>query len=56
MIPYTAIRAILLMLAAVSLYGCGQKQDYTPVPLPYGYQRIEIYPAEYSDADSLPAS
>ncbi|MDE5799695.1 MAG: hypothetical protein K2H74_01570 [Paramuribaculum sp.] len=56
MIPYTAIRAILLMLAAVSLYGCGQKHDYTPVPLPYGYQRIEIYPAEYSDADSLPAS
>ncbi|MDE6783347.1 MAG: hypothetical protein K2J17_06460 [Paramuribaculum sp.] len=56
MIPYTAIRAILLMLAAVSLYGCGERHDYTPVPLPYGYQRIEIYPAEYSDADSLPAS
>ena len=54
--PVYALRLLFAMLAAAGVYGCGERHDYTPVPLPYGYQRIEIYPDEYSDADSLPAS
>lgn len=58
MMPATALRLLFILLAAAGVSGCGQgqKTDYTPVPLPYGYQRTEIYPAEYTDADCLPAS
>lgn len=49
-------KQLLTLLAVACLTACGGKPDYTPVPLPYGYQRTPIYPAEYRVADSLPAS
>lgn len=45
---------VLALLCAMVIAGCRQNADYTPVPLPYGYQRAELYDSVYTQSDSLP--